>query len=638
MTRMTQRGFLLGIALALGVSLWWEVDRFRSQGQPFSGVADWFLNMNWDSAPFLAWFLLLPLFWLMKSSLSRLSVFSDATCETWFGPSTKPGEHTDDRRARLRAIILALLVGVTSLGASWSVSRIVVVPHENLRFGEMPPAYHDEFSYLLQARMILDGRMSSASHSGMPMLFDQMHVVNEGRFASRYFPATGFWIAPFLSAGNPYWGHWLAGALAAMLIFAAGRELGGNGVGFSAGLLTALSPGMAFFSNLLLAHHPTMFGLSLFLFSFLRMMRTRHWFWAMIAGCGLTFAMMARPMTAAGFGLPFGIWFVVWLFRSSQSEVKSAWQFRMVRLMAMGGPILAGFATLMTFNNAITGDAFRTPYDVFTRTYTPRHMYGFNNVTRAEEQIAAGTALTKTTFENYDKWAKNLTPELAMTNVRNRWRASWQWTLGVVPLLMATCLFLMVPPDDIRWWLVPLAIVSLHLVHIPYWYDGIQHWHYVFESGPLWLLIFARATSLVHRCWNETNRRSLKVWWWGLVMVALSTAYVSESPCWNSSRVQTEAMQAGYSRYQYWKFQRIVEKQVREPRALVLIEHDPADRHIDYVNNQSGFTDEQPLLFGRYLPEKMNLRDIARAFPNRAIYLYRVKQRTFEKIADAGDR
>jgi hypothetical protein len=147
----------------------------------------------------------------------------------------------------------------------------------------------------------------------MPELFDQMHVVNEGRFASRYFPGVGLWLAPFVALGHPYWAEWLASGLTAFFAFWAARELAGNGVGLAAGLLTALSPGMGLFSNLLLSHGPTMAALSFFLFVFLRLMRTARAGDAFWAGCGLSFAMLCRPMTAAGFALPFGVWLAWWL-------------------------------------------------------------------------------------------------------------------------------------------------------------------------------------------------------------------------------------------------------------------------------------------------------------------------------------
>src|SRR5439155_11805910 len=137
----------------------------------------------------------------------------------------------------------------------------------------------------------------------------------EGRFASRYFPGAGLWMAPFVAAGHPYWGHWLAGAICSVLMFWIGRELTGNGGGLIAGLLTALSPGMTLFSNLLLAHHPTLVGLGLFILGWQRMIRFTCMGWGAVAGTGLAFAALCRPMTAAGVALPFAIYTVWWVWR-----------------------------------------------------------------------------------------------------------------------------------------------------------------------------------------------------------------------------------------------------------------------------------------------------------------------------------
>ena len=205
-------------------------------------------------------------------------------------------------RSRTRPACYSLLVAGVSLAASLGVGA---------RFDGLPPAYHDEYSYLFQAETFLAGRASYPSHDGA-RLFDQMHVLNEGRFASRYFPGTGIWMAPFVAAGHPYWGHWLANVVCAVLMFWIGRELAGDTGGLIAGLLTACSPGMALFSNLLLAHHPTLVGLGVFLLGVLRLIRSAGAGWALASGVGLAFAMLCRPMTAAGIALPFGAYLLWW--------------------------------------------------------------------------------------------------------------------------------------------------------------------------------------------------------------------------------------------------------------------------------------------------------------------------------------
>ena len=590
-------------------------------------------DMNVETTPFLILFLLLPLCWLVRRPLLSVNLRS------WRQVLTGSGDGENELpTAGVREWFLAIFVGGTAIAASCFVARQTVRPRDPIAFGTLPPAYHDEFSYLFQAKSLLAGSMAFPSHPEAPELFDQVHVLNdEGRFASRFFPGTGIWMSPFLAIGNPYWGHWLAGGLTAFFMFWAGRELGGNRVGLLAGLLTALSPGMALFSNLLLAHHPGLAGLSLFLFTFLRMMRTPRWTWAILAGCGLSFAMLCRPMTAAGFGLPFGIWFAWWLIRGGQHEEKSSNSVRSptaVRwrlALALSLPIVAGFSCQIYYNQATTGSLFTTPYQRYTDIYTPRHVYGFNNVLRGERKLGPKV------LENYDRWTENLAPRLwergdsgqlvpslAVRNVKNRLWASLSWSLALVPLAMASVVFLVggTPTSDRRWWLIAVAILSLHAAHVPYWYDGIMHWHYVFETGPLWLLVFAGTTVGLFKQWRTSERHLMPLWWGSLVIAALLTTYTSFQPLTSISRLDAAVNEIAFSRLKYEAFQRRIVGKVNRP-ALILIEHDPADRHIDYVTNSPDLADD--VLLGRFHPGKTDWKAASRHFPNRTLYLFRAK-------------
>ncbi|MBW3541892.1 MAG: glycosyltransferase family 39 protein, partial [Planctomycetes bacterium] len=283
------------VALILVVAA--EMARLQNAG----GLGDWLAVFDPDTTLYLplliaaipAWFLV-----RQRRGTARRAAFRD-----WL--SHRPGTAVV-RRGEPAAWLASLFVAAVSLAVSSAVADARVGDSE--RFGNLPPAYHDEYSYLFQAQTFLAGRLTFPTHPTSPEYFDQMHVLNDdGVFAGRYFPGTAVWMAPFVALGKPYWGHWLAGACAAFFVFWAGRELGGNGVGLLAGLLTAVSPGMALFSNLLLAHHPTLVGLTLFLWAFLRLLRTSSRRDALLAGCGLAFGMLCRPMTAAGFAAPFGV-------------------------------------------------------------------------------------------------------------------------------------------------------------------------------------------------------------------------------------------------------------------------------------------------------------------------------------------
>jgi hypothetical protein len=581
-----------------------------------TSLLGWFFEFHPDTTlPFLL-LLLAPLCWFIRRRVD--------TAEP--EPSQPSGSaHAAD----WSAWILALVCALTSLAASAWVASRPIGEEANLRFGGLPPAYHDEFSYLLQAKTFLAGHLSFPSDPSQPELFDQMHVVNEGRFASRYFPGVGAWIAPFLAFGHPYWGQWLAGALAAFFTFWAGRELAGNRVGLLAGLLTALSPGLALFDNLLLSHPPTVAALTLFLLTFLRFMRTGRRLDAFWAGCGLSIGMLCRPMTAAGFGLPFGLWFfwrlVRLAVRSTANDAGTS--ARLQSAACLGGPIVLGLILLFFYNRAITGNGLLSPYQLYTDTYTPRHVYGFNNVVRGEQRLGPRV------MENYDRWAENLSPKLAVKNEVERLASSARWTLGLIPLAMAGVVFLiaMFWRVELRWKLITASVVSLHAVHVPYWFVGIMGWHYVFETAPLLLLLFAVTSRELAAVWTATGRIVMPIWWAALLASAVVTNWIPFDPFWSESRIDAGVQEVAFARLRYEGFQRTLDQLVNRRPALVLIEGDPADRSIDYVVNDPQLNG--PILRGRYRPGKTNLAEVRAAFPDRTLYLFDVKSNRMSQLS-----
>jgi len=572
-------------------------------------LVDWFLHAEIDTLLIGIWLLIAPVAWWLRrrlfwSGASRLAARWQACV----------ADVAESRRTTGRAVVMSLLVGITSLAASGSVGR---------EFQGAPPCYHDEYSYLFQAQTFLAGRLAYPSHP-LPRLFDQMHVLNEGQFASRYFPGTGLWMAPFVALGNPWWGHWLAGAITAMLVFWTGRELAGDWGGLIAGLLTALAPGMALFSNLLLAHHPTLVGLSLFLLAYLRCVRDQSLSWSIVCGAGLAFAALCRPMTAAGVGFPFGVYLLVWLCGTLRGRPVFVSRLRVV--LGIGAPLLVAAAGMLVFDQAITGNPWKTPYGVYGDLHTPRHVYGFNNVVRGEKRLGPRV------IENYDRWAENLTPKLAARNVEMRLMASAKWTLGLFPLTLALAAGLV-------WWkaldrgtrLVLAGIVSLHVAHVPYWFVGIEDYHYVFESGPLWLIWAAVVTVQAFRNWQAGQRFWMPAWWVALLLLSIGFNYGLRSGNWSAPLGEGIA-KVRFAREKYARFAARVAREVGPKPALVLVEADPADRHIDYGVNSPDLSG--PVLFGRYIPSEVPVAEIRRQFPDRALYRYQAREDRLERLPE----
>ncbi|HUG18429.1 MAG TPA: hypothetical protein VMM56_05590 [Planctomycetaceae bacterium] len=599
---------LIGLLL-IGLEEWPRVSSALETGQ-WGGLL---IDFNYNSTLPAILMLLLPVAYFIRSGVAQTD-----------------SNNTRGRRTPVGVALLmmSLAIGTLSLLMSWSVAQNRVGPDDRYVFGHLPPAYHDEFSYLFQARTFLDGRVSYPSHAEYPELFTQVHVVNEGRFASRYFPATGVVIAPFEAMRFPNWGHWLCGALTAAMMFWIGVELGGLRVGLLSGLFTALSPGLALFSNLLLAHHPTLLGLSVFLYGFLRMTRTRSAGAGFLAGCGLTFAMLARPMSAAGFALPMGLVLLAGLIRPAAwvGTRKTAFKLN----LAVGLPVLAGLASLLPYNFAMTGDAFTTPYSLYMNTYTPRHVYGFENVVRGSH------AESKETFRKYDLWAENLTPAKAIENLQKRLHAASVWTWGLIPLFMAGTAFLVLIVERPlnRWTLIGCSIVSIYVVHVPYWFSGIMDWHYVLESSVPALLMLAYVTSVMWDSWGHSGRQGLRLWWIGLLAAPLLTMYIPAGEMWETSRMRLAVGEVAFSRIRYQRFDELLAENIENRSAIVLIKHDPADVHIDYVTNVPSL--DAAILRGRSdegKPSAKKVRELQNAFPDREIWYFDVARRSLVQLS-----
>ena len=589
-----------------------EVQRyFAAQGSE-AGAMAWLVY--WDSETTLPFFTLacLPLF----VALSRQ-----------FGRRQKRVQASSTDRHRFLAPGLLIVFSV-AVFCSWKIgSTPIQIPlltaDDRVEFAQLPPAYHDEYSYLLQAETYRSGRLTYPAASVRPDLFHQFHVLNETRTVSRYFPWTGCWIAISQSLGNPFFGHWIAGALSAVFFSLALTHITSVRTSICGGLLIAVSPGISVFSNMLLAHHPTMLALSVFTFAFFRMTWTGQLRWAFTAGIGLTLAMLGRPMTAAGFGLPFGIWLLTQFVRKEQN-----WR------LAIGFaiPIALGFVALGVVNNAATGSWHRTAYQEYTERYTPRHRYGFSNGT--EQTSTHGPAAV----QKYDEWAENLTLSVAIRNVGQRAFASFQWSLSMFPLLFGVLLCLPCLAKGLQQdsadeeeiaharrrshlRLLAFSVVSLHTVHVPYWFNGIMEWHYVFETAPLLLMLavvgFERGLRTLS---SIASHRTATVWFVIFTAGGLIPGWVTMTPFTERSKVDQAVSQLAFSRIRLDYFNRVNASELVKKPALVMVDETNSNPQLSYIINPPSMNSE--VIVCR-LPESENeVHELAAAFPERNLYVF----------------
>ncbi|MCP4170204.1 MAG: glycosyltransferase family 39 protein [Fuerstiella sp.] len=625
-----QRWLWLVWSLLFAAAAFFEFRRLYSSFETPVGPMAWLLF--WDPETTLPFVCLLSLPLLRWVSDERASALRRVDFRIRRADRDTGDPQVVNRAQNGSCIAACCLIFLLSVLSSYAVGtksvRITtILDRRDIAFADLPPAYHDEYSYLLQAQTFLAGRMTFPPMTIRPDLFHQMHVLNERRTVSRYFPMTGVWMAPFVAFGRPIWGHWLAGGLASVFFYLAMRQIVHPRAACVGGVLIAISPGLAVFSNLLLAHHPVMLALSVFTWSFLRMMSTSGFCYAVLSGTALSCAMLGRPMTAAGFAMPFGLWLAVGLVRERTSRVLA---------VGVALPIVAGLTVLATFNYEATGSWNRTAYQEYTDTFTPRHRYGFNN------GAARFTDDRSKVLASYDKWATNLTPAVAAENVRNRFVASLQWSLAVFPLLFG--LGMTVPlcrsqttplnratvANSTGLRLLFASVLTLHLVHVPYWFDGIMHWHYVFETAPLLLLLagvglYAAALQL-----GDFLPRKIAVGWVvSLVAVGLLPGWIAIPVFDGQSKVSGAVHEIAFARTRFEYFNATVESSAIDKPALILIHERDSDPQLSYVINAPDLGGT--VLKCRHPKSREEVLDLQAAFPGRSIYTFSPATQLFRR-------
>jgi len=598
-----------------------EWQRLTAAASSPAGILAWFAD--WNAETTLPGFVLVSVLFLIvfqRSEASRVRSQRRGSSPSSGDPAAASMQSSGVRHT------CALLLAVLSLLSSYAVgSREItyagVSQEHKTPFFQLPHAYHDEFSYRLQAETFAAGRWTFPGAPVAPDLFHQFHVLNEPVTSSRYFPWTGLWISPFLQTGSAIFGHWLAGAIATGLFFLVLSRHLPLGWAIAGGALIAVSPGIAVFSNLLLSHHPTLMALALFLWAFDSLLRTNARRYALLSGLGLSAAMLGRPMTAAGFALPFGCWLVVRWWKDRGGKLDSESQTMSIgtrSLVLMGVPLVLGFLILGVQNHQVTGTWHRSPYQAYTDQFTPSHRYGFDNADASQlvdvpESIRA-----------YDAWATNLTPSVAANNVGQRVLASVQWTLGIIPLccggiLSVLCLF-----DRNQRKFVGLlwaSLLSLHLVHVPYWYDGIMHWHYVFESAPYLIMIAVCG-------WREGARwltrfvtpRSARLWFAALIFASLAPGWIGADFAWGTSKVGMAVSEQAFSRVRFAQFQELIRSDGVQKPALILVDESGSDPQLSYIVNPPDLSDEVLVCRATDDPEKLD--ELRRYYGGRAWYVF----------------
>jgi len=250
--------------------------------------------------------------------------------------------------------------------------------------------YHDEFSYMLQARMLASGRLWMPAHP-LSDFFDSFQIIVQPVYCSMYFPGTALVLVPGVWLNLPHWMmEVLCCAVCVALLYYVVARLVDDVAGILAAAMLAESSLFHTFSVLVLSDAPVlMFGLAA-IAAWLcwedavaagTLRRRRQWLWAVLVGvfCGL--AAITRPVDALCFALPIGVAMLVTLWRNCSSAPSRLPEY-LRRILALAGWLVLGASPFLAlqvyFNFGVTGSIFRTPFDLGNERIYPESRLGFH--------------------------------------------------------------------------------------------------------------------------------------------------------------------------------------------------------------------------------------------------------------------
>ncbi|MFL5384291.1 MAG: glycosyltransferase family 39 protein [Longimicrobiaceae bacterium] len=242
-----------------------------------------------------------------------------------------------------------------ALAAAWVWGGVRVVP-----------VFHDEASYLLQARIFASGRWASPPPP-VPEFFEQFHVLVTPVVTSKYPPGHALLMAPGAAIGLPGLVPLLLAGLAGMLLYLLARRAAGVWIAFLAWLLWMAAPANLAWRASYLSENTSSAACLLALWLWVRWRDTGAARWLAATAVAVGWCAITRPLTALLFALPLGALTLAEVVR------RRRW-----RSLAAG--LAAGVATLAIiplWSARTTGDWRVSPWEAYTRAYMDYDRLGF---------------------------------------------------------------------------------------------------------------------------------------------------------------------------------------------------------------------------------------------------------------------
>ena len=504
-----------------------------------------------------------------------------------------------ESRPPLETFWVALFIGGAMAAAacySWYSTRFI-------------PAIHDEASYLFQAQTFLMGRIVNPVHPEH-LFFDQYHIINEGVYASKYFPGFALTLMPFLLIHQAFMNPIFFYGLELFLLFVIGKTLYGTRTAWFGMILTAISPQIFFQNCFLLTHLSECCFLLLCFLGVLLSERENKTGWLVLASSAWGFAFLIRPLTAVGFAFPL---FIFWVIKAAKGKIEQPIQKFLWTLI----PVFITLAIYFFYNKAVTGQFLKTPFDYYAEIHAPYHRYGFNQWTKYAAE-ASGPRVDK----YFNEYYHNHTWTIGLEFLGLRLAVFIQYLFGSTALgfLGLAAWFTALRKKETAASLIFWIFLSLQLIHIPHFYPGILTFgsNYLYEVSGLVILACVNSFLILMHHPRIVKLRGLI----GFVLIA--ACVISSVNLEKSLSLDLLSLRS----MKVWLAKQIA---IRHMDQAVIFVRYPAERNInlDVIENVPGLNSR--IVFAHDRGEE-NAR-LKSYFPNDDFYLWKVETAELEKLS-----
>jgi hypothetical protein len=379
----------------------------------------------------------------------------------------------------------ALILFMASLGIfGWTAYSVL----------ERLPHFQDDLCYLIRAKWLLAGHWFQPTPFYKEYLenFPFLYFDEQRQLILTRYPVN--WSA-MLAVGEFFKVPWIVapvfGAAAVGLIFWIGKQMKDPVTAWTAALLATTSPLMIILSSSMLSHSATHFLCIAYVLTLIVGLEKKKPLFLILSGLAIGLAVGIRPLTAIGFLISGGLFFLVNMYK--KRFCRSTW----VQALLFITGLLVGIIPYLADNYLATGNALKPAFSLIGVGLD------FNLKVLPERLLLADSTLALVPLHILG-WG-------------------WRWC---PPVLIAGlgCMFLIVPFLFQKWNRYDLLFVSI-IIFVPITYllhadNGIHGFgpRYYFEATFAFLLLTARGISVFTAWVRDNGIKSARVFAWIFIL------------------------------------------------------------------------------------------------------------------------